>query len=79
MLKDNKCVVLNRGEFFDLDKETQSKEYTHYDEKEKEKYINEVLSKVAFSYEKEPMPSKKEILLEVISLIDRAYLRMEKK
>ena len=78
MLKDNKCVVLNRGEFFDLDKETQSKEYTHYDEKEKEKYINEVLSKVAFSYEKEPMPSKKEILLEAISLIDRAYSRMEK-
>jgi len=74
-LKDNKCVVLNRGEFFDIETGTQSKEYTHYSYDEKQKYINNVLSKVKFDYEQDPIPNSP--IVEIESLLPECYDRME--
>lgn len=74
-LKNNKCIVLNRGEFFDIETGEQSKEYVHYSYEEKEKYINDVLSRIKFDYEIEPLPNNPAD--EVSSLIADCYARME--
>lgn len=74
-LKDSKCIVLNRGEFFDIETGEQSREYVHYLYEEKEKYINDVLSKIKFDYEKGPLPNNP--VDEVSPLIEDCYARME--
>lgn len=74
-LKDNKCIVLNRGEFFDIETGKQSKRYVHYSCEEKEKYINDVLSNIKFDYEQEPLPNNP--VNKISSLIADCYARME--
>jgi len=75
-LKDNKCVVLNRGEFFDIESGTQSREYTHYSYDDKQEYIDNVLSKIKFDYEKkDPIQDP---IGEIHSLLEDCYARMEK-
>lgn len=78
MLKDSKCVVLNSGEFFDLATETASKDYVHFDEDEKNRYIKEVLSKVSFDYELEPFVDSKELENSIRDLLPFCYKRMER-
>ena len=76
MLKDNKCVVLNSGEYFDLKTKEQSKEYVHYCLQEKDNFIQKVLPKVKFDYEKKPI--QRSLLTKVNELIPFCYERMEK-
>tara|TARA_Y100000741_G_C18261871_1_gene560778 strand:+ start:2908 stop:4257 length:1350 start_codon:yes stop_codon:yes gene_type:complete len=57
----NKCVVLNSKESFDITTETCSKEYKKNNQKEKNDYIKNVLSKIKYSFELEPIPKDSSI------------------
>ena len=75
-LKNNKCVVLNRGESFDIKDGSQSKEYIHYSYEEKQKYIDDFLSNIKFDYEKkDPIQDP---IGETHSFLEDCYTRMEK-
>jgi UDP-MurNAc hydroxylase len=76
LLKNNKCVVLNRGEFFDIKTHTPSKEYTHYSRDDKQEYIDNVLSKIKFDYEQNQIPDN--YVVKINSLLPECYNRMEK-
>lgn len=75
-LKDNKCVVLNRGESFDIKTRTQSKKYIHYSYEERQKYIEDFLSKIKFDYEMKKMVQ--DPIGEIHHLLEDCYIRMEK-
>ena len=75
-LKNNKCIVLNRGESFDIKDGSQSKEYIHYSYEEKQKYIDDFLSNIKFDYEKkDPIQDP---IGETHSFLEDCYTRMEK-
>lgn len=74
-LKNMKCIVLNTFEYFDLKKKEQSKEYKGYDKKEINNYIENILSKIKFSYENDDMPTKEKIY----PLFQKSYKRMNEK
>ncbi len=67
--------VLNQNEYFDLETEKASAPYVHPSDKEKEKYIEDVLSKVKFPYEYDDEVNLKQIL----DLIPRAFERYTEK
>ena len=52
----HQCVFLNSGEHIDLSAGTLSQPYEPIDPAEKQRYIDEVLSKREFSYEDDPLP-----------------------
>ncbi|MFP8958660.1 MBL fold metallo-hydrolase [Natrialbaceae archaeon A-CW3] len=57
----SECVLLNRGESFDLETETQSAPYEPIDPNDALAYAREHLSDVSFPYESDPMPSLEEL------------------
>ena len=71
----SKPVLLNTYEYFDLETEEQSKQYSPVNKKEKLIYIEEVLSKRKLDYEYDEEPEIEELL----KLIPVAYERMSKK
>ena len=71
----SKPVLLNTYEYFDLETEEQSKQYSPLNKKEKLIYIEEVLSKRKLDYEYDEEPEIEELL----QLIPVAYKRMSKK
>ncbi len=72
---ESKVILLNSYEYFDLEKEQPSEQYKPTDFLEKEKYVNDILSKELFDYEKEIIP----IIDEIIPLLEKAYNRFETK
>ena len=53
---DHQCVFLNTGEYLDLESGTVSKPYEPIDQKQKRQYIDDVLSKRTFTYQRDSMP-----------------------
>ncbi len=68
-------VLLNTGETFDLETETQTKAYTSIDKIQRLNYIENVLSAKKYTYEEEPEPS----LQDFQELIPKAYKRFYEK
>jgi len=64
-LKNNKCIILNSGEFFDISLGKSSKIYEPMNLKEKNDYVNKILSKKKLDYEFEDLPSIEEIILKI--------------
>ena len=54
--KENKCVVLNSKESFDISSGKSSNDYIKINQNEKKQYIKNVLSKLEYNYESEPFP-----------------------
>lgn len=71
--KKHNCVLLNPDSSFDITNGKESESYNPIDIDEKKSYIQNVLSKVKFSYEYENKPTLKEI----IELIPKCYERFE--
>ena len=71
----SRCIVLNPNTSFDTDKGESSEPYTKIDIVEKERYIQDVLSKQKLDYERENEPKPDEIK----SLLQRSYERFERK
>jgi UDP-MurNAc hydroxylase len=69
----HKGIILNHDEYFDISKEQISKEYKVITIKEKQQYIDNILSKKIFDYEKEIFPN----ISELIKLIHEAYKNFE--
>ena len=76
MLKDNQCVVMNKGVTFNITTGKQSKKYVHYCEKEKNEYIENVLSKVKFEYQTKDIIENP--LEKIKKMLPECYNRMEK-
>ena len=70
----HKGVILNHDQNFNISEEKTSKDYEPIIEKNKQEYIENVLSKKIFDYEKEPSPDVSEIL----KMIPNAYENFEK-
>lgn len=71
----SKPVLLNTYEYFDLETEEQSKQYNAVNRKEKQAYIEDVLSKRKLEYEYDDEPDTEELL----KLIPAANKRMNDK
>ena len=69
--KNNRCIVLNSKESFDISTGKSSNEYRKIDQKEKQEYVKNVLSKLKYSYELELFPELKSI----IKLLPKCYDR----
>jgi len=67
-------IIMNNDCWFDVDTEKINKDYTPIDKNEKQKYVNDVLSKKKFPYEHESIPSS----LEIWNLIPKSYENFEK-
>lgn len=67
--------LLNSWETFDISSGTQTKPYIEVNYNDREKYIEDVLSKVIYTYEKNPEPT----LNEISELIPGAFNRFDKK
>ena len=76
MLKDNQCIVMNKGVTFNITTGKQSKKYVHYCEKEKNEYIENVLSKIKFEYETRDVIENP--LEKIKNILPECYNRMEK-
>ena len=72
---ENQVVLLNSYQAFDLKSGRSSAPYQETDLVEKQRYIDEVLSKRPLDYEMDPYPDIESLL----SMIEKAYVRMEKK
>lgn len=70
----SKCIILNPGDFFDITTGKMSNSYIPIDLREKQKYIDEILSKIKFDYENDPVPKTEELL----SLLPKSYDRFER-
>lgn len=68
-------ILLNSWETFDITTGTQTAPYIETDYSQRDEYIENVLSKVIYTYEKNPEPT----LDEIIKLIPGAYDRFNKK
>jgi UDP-MurNAc hydroxylase len=67
--------LLNSWETFDLTTLQQTSEYIPVNYEERDKYIEEVLSKVTYTYEDNPKPE----LSDILNLIPGAFERFDKK
>ncbi|MEX0862880.1 MBL fold metallo-hydrolase [Nitrosopumilus sp.] len=67
-------IIMNNDCWLDIDTGKINKTYTPIDKTEKQKYVNDVLSKKKFPYEHEPIPSSSEIW----DLIPKSYENFEK-
>jgi UDP-MurNAc hydroxylase len=72
---ENQAVLLNSYQSFDLKSQRPSAPYQETDVVEKQRYIDEVLSKKLLDYELDPYPDPGSLL----AMIEKAYARMEKK
>lgn len=70
----SQCILLNTGSFFDITTGNTSNSYAPIDLEEKQKYIDDVLSKIKFDYENDLVPNSEEIL----QLLPKSYDRFEK-
>ena len=68
-------LLLNSNEWYDLDTKKVSKEYEPIDYEEKIRYVENVLSKAQYEYEKDPEPS----LNQIVELLPKAYERYNNK
>jgi UDP-MurNAc hydroxylase len=68
-------VMLNFGQFFDTETNSQSAQYKPVDLEEKKLYIKDVVSKYAYEFESDEMPSNNEI----IELFTQALIKFEQK
>jgi UDP-MurNAc hydroxylase len=68
-------ILLNSWESFDLDAETQSAPYEPTNYEERDRYIEDVLSKIKYTYEYDESPT----LEQIADLLPAAYLRFENK
>lgn len=75
IITKSKCIKLNVDDYLNLNNFKTSKEYTPYDEKEVQEYMNTVLSKKKLSYELDDEVNNDEIF----SLVKKAHLRYVKK
>ena len=75
IITKSKCIKLNVDDYLNLNNFKTSKEYTPYDEKEVQEYMNTVLSKKKLSYELDDEVNNDEIF----SLVKKAHLRYIKK
>lgn len=73
--KGQKCVILNQNAYFDLETGRCSKTYTAINLSRKRQYIIEVLSKIKYDYESDPIPSIEDLK----GLIAASYLRFESR
>jgi len=73
--QEGKGILLNSYESYDIEKEIQSSPYVPTDYKARDKYIDNVLSKVKYSYENHSEVS----LSEIIKLLQKSYSRFENK
>lgn len=71
----SKCIVLNPNTSFDTSSGQSSEPYTKIDVVEKQKYIDDILSKRKLDYESENEPKSDEIK----SLLESSYERFERK
>lgn len=71
----SKGILLNSLSYFDLERREASEEYTPVDQSEKKKYIREVLYRVTYDYEQDPVPELKEL----VNLIPSSFERMDKR
>ncbi len=69
----HKCIALNPGEFLDISTGKCSKPYTPVNFSEKNQYIQDVISKIKFDYENDPLPTTDELL----PLLSKCYDRFE--
>ncbi|RZD47129.1 MAG: Zn-dependent hydrolase [Thaumarchaeota archaeon] len=74
-LVKSKCIVLNPYAVFDTISNESSEPYTKVDKIEKNRYVEDVLSKRKLDYENENEPAIEEIEV----LIEKSYSRFEKK
>ena len=70
---NSKCIMLNQNEYFDFSTYLTSKSYIPIDQKKKQDYIKDILSKKKYDYEYDPIPKKQEI----VDLAKQAFLRFE--
>ena len=70
----NKGIVLNVKSYFDIDTKEISEKYIPENKEDREKYIQNVLSKLKLDYEEDPYPN----LDLVLELIQKAYDRFER-
>ena len=68
-------VLLNLGEYFDLNTKTASKQYTPIDPKEREQYIENVASQFPYVFETDPVPE----ISELCDLFEKALMRLTEK
>ncbi len=68
-----KCIILNQGEIFDISSGECSKPYEPVNISEKNQYVKDVLSKIKFDYENDPMPTTEDLLL----LLPKCFERFE--
>ena len=71
----HKAIILNTNGIFDITTGSQSKKYIPVNLKEKNEYIQNVLSKVKFDYESEESPDNEKI----IQMLPKAYENFEKQ
>ena len=71
----SKCIVLNPNASFDMNTGKSSEPYTKIDYVDKQKYIEEVLTKRKLDYEYEEEPN----IDEIESLVEKSYERFERK
>ncbi len=72
---EHTCVVLNSGEYIDIETGETSQEFQPPDLEKKQEYIDEVLAERTFTYQHDPMPT----LAELKSYIPYAYESLESK
>jgi len=70
----NKGIVLNVKSYFDIDTKEVSEKYIPENKEDREKYIQNILSKLKLDYEGDPYPN----LDLVLELIQKAYDRFER-
>jgi len=69
--KEGKGILLNPKESFDLNTNTQSAPYTHYDPKERLNIIENILCKEKYEYESDPEVSLKDLKSNIHSAYER--------
>ncbi len=74
-LSEQKCIMINSKESFDITTKQLSKPYTRINTDEKNQYIKDVLSKRKYDFHDDDEPSDDEL----ISLIPKAFERFEYK
>lgn len=74
-LYNSNGFLLNSWETFDIKTKTQSKPYIETDYSKRDEYIENVLSKVVYTYETNPEPT----LVQILELIPGAFSRFDKK
>ncbi len=72
---NQKIILVNSYEYFDLESKSLSNPYMPIDKQKKQAYIDEVLSEKQFDFEQDEMPANEEI----VSLMEMAYIRFENK